>query len=566
MCGIFALLGVDPKKTSKEKLHQFVAECSHKLQHRGPDWSGIEMVEYDVVGGKLQAAIAHQRLQIIDPYGGEQPITNEDYILAVNGEIYNYKELLLLPELQPYLHEMTTKSDCEVIIPLYKHFKDPKIVNSMLKGVFSYILYDKTTQEWIISRDAIGVNPLYYGKSEYGEIVVSSEIKAMQTLQMVSINEMPPGHFILSYMDRYGPPQRWYFPKWNWKMLSTHKMLNFNNYLPGVLEGIREGLINSVKRRLMSDAPYGFLLSGGLDSSLVCSIAAKLLKENPSKFGDKITTFSIGQKGSPDLMAAKMVSYYLGTNHYNFEFTVDQGIAAIPEVIYHVETFDVTTVRASTPLYLLARRIKALGFKMVMSGEGADELFGGYLYFHKAPSPEEFFDETVDKVNLLHKYDCKRANKATAAWGVEVRVPFLDKDFVDFVMQIDPLLKMINKSHPMEKWILRKAFEGYLPDEILWRQKEQFSDGVGYSWIDGIKDKVKDIPDRVYEKKQPLTKEAQYYRRIFEKRLPHPKSIDIVPWSRSVACSTERALKWDEEWEGVDEPSGRAVKVHESSY
>lgn len=343
-----------------------------------------------------------------------------------------------------------------------------------------------------------------------------------------------------------------------------------------LLAQIRTGLTESVRSRLMSDAPFGFLLSGGLDSSLVCSIATRLLKLQ--SFRNKpvpvINTFSIGQKDSPDLKAAQKVADFLGTKHHNFTFTVDQGMTAVPQAIYHMETFDVTTIRAGTPMYLLSRRIKAMGTKMVLSGEGADELFGGYLYFHQAPNPEEFYHETVDKVNQLSQYDCRRANKSTAAWGVEVRVPFLDRDFVNFIMSLPPELKMITPQQPLEKWILRKAFEGYLPNEILWRQKEQFSDGVGYSWIDGLKSQAEETisdqqlseaPTR-FSQKTPLTKEAYYYRQIFEERLPHPKSQNIVPWSKSVACSTERALRWQKEWAEMDEPSGRACQVHTDRY
>jgi len=605
MCGIFAILG---SHSSGPCIQERAAAAASRLSHRGPDWSGLytfqENVELDDdYDDTVTCAIAHERLQIVDPYGGEQPIfdVQKKRALAVNGEIYNHVELMESDLLKRYKGSLTTRSDCEVIIPLWKLYGDGVQVNKALAGVFSYILWDSARKTFLISRDAIGVNPLYIGyRKTDGALLISSEIKAFaartrggesESLDVTDFVEFPPGHYMQFSLNRSGllnchevadfrrwlsiHLRPWYSPGWkryeqNFIQVADQEML---------LGQIRDGLTKAVERRLMSDVPFGFLLSGGLDSSLVCSIASRLLRKlaekDPHHYNPVINTYSIGQVGAPDLKAAEQVAAYLGSNHHNFHFTVHQGISAIPNVIYHVETFDVTTVRASTPMYLLSRRIKALGTKMVLSGEGADELFGGYLYFHKAPSAEEFYKETVDKVSALSQYDCRRANKSTAAWGVEVRVPFLDREFVDFAMSIPPEYKMIDPENgrPMEKWILRKAFEGYLPDEILWRQKEQFSDGVGYTWIDGVRSKADAMisDDELlaaashFPEKTPLTKEAMYYRKIFSKRLPHPASIGVVPWSKSVACSTERALRWEESWSNMDEPSGRAVEVHVAS-
>ncbi len=616
MCGIFAILGSHDTETH---LHEKAAAAASRLSHRGPDWSGLYIFQEEVeldddYDDVVTSAIAHERLQIVDPYGGEQPIfdAQKKRVLAVNGEIYNHKSLLESDLLKKYKSSLTTRSDCEVIIPLWKLFGDGAQVNKSLAGVFAYILWDSARKTFLIARDAIGVNPLYIGyRKTDGALFITSEIKALASdahndLGVTDFVEFPPGHYMVHSLNRSGlmtcedgPAFRkwlnihlspWYTPGWkkyeeNFMKVASQQAL---------LGQIRDGLTRAVERRLMSDVPFGFLLSGGLDSSLVCSIAARLLKdlarEDSHRYNPIINTYSIGQIGSPDLEAAQKVADYLGSNHHGFTFTVSQGIAAIPNVIYHVETFDITTVRASTPMYLLSRRVKALGTKMVMSGEGADELFGGYLYFHKAPSEREFYEETVDKVCALSKYDCRRANKSTAAWGVEVRVPFLDREFVDFVMSIPPAWKMVDHNvsaeelqvarsddehrGPMEKWILRKAFEGYLPDEILWRQKEQFSDGVGYSWIDGVRKKAEaivsdtdlEMASSMFPEKTPLTKEALYYRQIFAKRFPHPSAAGIVPWSKSIACSTERALCWQEGWADMDEPSGRAVGVHVAKY
>ena len=539
-------------------------------------------------------------MQIIDPQGGEQPIVDRENlrILSINGEIYNYKKILSHPSLAPYLDSMLSNSDCESIIPLWKHHLKLAIsdhdsmdnsiklniaevagfnVNRALDGDFAYVLWDGETQVSMIARDPIGVNPLYIGYCYDSAIVISSEIKAFDS-EVVEYREFPPGHFLIivpegldvSYKNSFNfddwlkqNTKRYYTPGW------TRYDMNFINHSRDmILIRIRDLLTTAVEKRLMSDVPFGFLLSGGLDSSLICSIAVKLMGNQ------KINTFSIGQKGSPDLAAARQVAVYLGTNHQEFEFTSEQGIGALPNVIHSLETFDVTTIRAGTPMYLLARRIKALGVKMVCTGESSDEQFGGYLYFHKAPNEEEFYRETVDKVLNLSKYDCLRANKSLAAWGVEGRVPFLDRDFCDFVMSIPPKYKMIKKDgnqvQHIEKWILRKAFEGYLPPHLLMRPKEQFSDGVGYGWINSLKHHVDTkITDEdllsahiIFPKKTPKTKEAYYYRCLFEKKIEHPEAYKVVPWNRSVACSTERALAWEKEWLNMDEPSGRAVDVH----
>ena len=438
MCGIFAILF--SKEENLKQLKAKTADSASRITHRGPDWSGQHVFQLDYEGETRSFAIAHERLQIIDPYGGEQPIFDKEKktVLAVNGEIYNYQDLIEKWMMQPML---TTGSDCEVILQLYKINRHPVGVSDQLSGVFSFILYDSQSQSFFISRDAIGVNPLYIGfRQTDGAIFLSSEIKAFQSLDLAitSFQEFPPGHY-LYLVAPHSPSltpsfdfQPWYQPKWKQYQEDFIQTAN-QKYL---LAQIRTGLTEAVRSRLMSDAPFGFLLSGGLDSSLVCSIATRLLKLQ--SFRNKpvpvINTFSIGQQDSPDLKAAQKVADFLGTKHHNFTFTVDQGIAAVPNAIYHMETFDVTTIRAGTPMYLLSRRIKAMGTKMVLSGEGADELFGGYLYFHQAPNPTEFYHETVDKVNQLSQYDCRRANKSTAAWGVEVRVPFLDRDFVDFII------------------------------------------------------------------------------------------------------------------------------------
>jgi asparagine synthase (glutamine-hydrolysing) len=604
MCGIFGILG---STATGQKTHERAAEAASKLSHRGPDWSGMKTFQHK----GFSFAIAHERLQIIDPQGGEQPIQDKEQlrILSINGEIYNYKTLLASDKVAPYLPGILSKSDCEVIIPLWKYYtslissdlKDSYSesqlmgaaisVNRDLDGDFAYVMWDQELETFMIARDPIGVDPLYIGYSdEDGSIIISSEMKAFSSEYVTDFREFPPGCVLVSksffvedqtfdaWLD--SKIRVYYTPMWKYKPLS---------FLPdsraAIHVKIRELLTTAVRKRLMSDVPIGFLLSGGLDSSLICSIASRIRKEELKELAP-IKTFSIGLKGSPDLAAARKVAEYLGTDHQEFEFTPDQGIAALPNVIYSLETFDTTTCRAATPMFLLARRIKALGIKVLLSGEGADEAMAGYLYFHKAPNKIELYEETVDKILGLSKYDCLRANKSVAAWGCEIRVPFLDSDFLSYAMMIDPAYKMISskkdqdpsnedsaKMGPMEKWILREAFHGYLPDEILYRQKEQFSDGVGYNWIDSlkklaettVKDKQLQNADIRFPEKTPKTKEAYFYRTHFNKRLTHPRAHIAVPWSRSVACSTERALRWVAEWQTMDEPSGRAVNIHEST-
>lgn len=610
MCGIFAILG---STCSTSKTHERAAEAASKLSHRGPDWSGMK--SFNISASNKSYALAHERLQIIDPQGGEQPIVDRENerILTINGEIYNYKELLESDRLAPFLPSVLSKSDCEAIIPLWKHYLSVSSVSSVtdtslnasmkdslnasmmkesliqaainmnrdLDGDSAYVLWDHQLELYVVARDPIGVNPLYIGYSDDGAIVVSSEIKAFSPEYVVDFREFPPGCVLVATKDDYYSPET-SFDEWLLKNIRSYytplwksKCLDF---LPDkkleIQAKIRDFLTYAVRKRLMSDVPIGFLLSGGLDSSLICSIAARLCPGRPLK------TFSIGLKGSPDLAAAKKVADYLKTDHQSFEFTVEQGLAALPNVIYNLETFDVTTCRASTPMYLLARRIKALGIKVLLSGEGSDELMAGYLYFHKAPDKFELYEETVDKILALSKYDCLRANKSVSSWGCEIRVPFLDKAFIDYVMSIDPGYKMICKKDsseikggPIEKYILREAFEGYLPNDILYRQKEQFSDGVGYNWIDSLKQlteaKISDLQLQEaktrFPEKTPMTKEAYFYRTLFSQRLTHSRAFNVVPWSRSVACSTERALRWLKEWQTMDEPSGRAVLVHESS-
>lgn len=600
MCGIFAILG---SHASKSETIERAAAAASKLSHRGPDWSGMKSFEICTrEGTHLSCAIAHERLQIIDPQGGEQPIVDREglRILSVNGEIYNYKELMASDKLAPYISSCISKSDCEAIIPLWKHYlqtwKQVGIVTTIqtkdmiqaaisvnrdLDGDFAYVLWDHELEVYMIARDPIGVNPLYIGYSDDdGSIIVSSEIKAFSPDYVTDFREFPPGCVLVSG-DFLGDQtfdswltvniRSYYTPSWKSK---SREFLSDTVTKTEIQTKIRDLLTEAVRKRLMSDVPIGFLLSGGLDSSLICSIAARL-SDKPLK------TFSIGLHGSPDLAAARKVAEYLKTDHQEFVFTPEQGINALSDVIYSLETFDVTTCRASTPMFLIARRIKALGIKVLLGGEGSDELFGGYLYFHKAPDKFELYEETVDKVLGLSKYDCLRANKSVASRGIEIRVPFLDRDFMDYVMSIDPAYKMItsqdkvntidkSKGGPMEKWILRQAFEGYLPHDILYRQKEQFSDGVGYNWIGSLKQlteaKVRDrqlqTAETRFPEKTPKTKEAYYYRTLFSQRLTHPRAHNVVPWSRSVACSTERALQWDRAWQKMDEPSGRAVSVH----
>tara|TARA_B100001057_G_scaffold110300_1_gene108365 strand:- start:60 stop:1718 length:1659 start_codon:yes stop_codon:yes gene_type:complete len=552
MCGIVCAFN-----TSNDKLlRSRVLEMAKTIRHRGPDWSGIY--------SNKNAIIAHERLAIVDPSSGQQPLFSQDdrYILAANGEIYNHKELR--DEFPDY--NFSTKSDCEVILPLYEKY-GPEFLDK-INGIFAFAIYDSHKDEYFIARDHMGIIPLYIGWDKKDVFYVSSELKALEG-QCEKIELFPPGQYLISSENKF---KKWYLRDWEY----------FDNVkdLESDITKLRESLEDAVKRQLMSDVPYGVLLSGGLDSSITSAIAKKYSEkrietdDTQRAWWPQLHSFSVGLKGSPDLLAARKVANHIGTVHHEIIFTIQEGLDAIKDVIYNLETYDITTVRASTPMYLMARVIKSMGIKMVLSGEGADELFGGYLYFHKAPSAKDFHDETVRKLQKLHMYDCLRANKSLAAWGVEGRVPFLDKEFIDVAMTLNPKDKMINNQR-MEKWILRKAFEEYLPDEILWRQKEQFSDGVGYSWIDSLKEYVCDmISDQEmadakikFPIKTPTTKEEYYYRSLFSEHFSSNTAAMSVPQEPSIACSTKIALEWDEAFKSVNEPSGRAIsKVHQDAY
>ncbi|CAH2065083.1 unnamed protein product [Thlaspi arvense] len=522
-----------------------------------PDWSGI----YQHGDNYL----AHQRLAIIDPDSGDQPLFNEDktIVVTVNGEIYNHEEL----RQRLKNHKFHTGSDCEVIAHLYEEHGEGFV--DMLDGVFSFVLLDTRNNSFMVARDAIGVTPLYIGWGLDGSVWISSEMKGLNE-DCEHFETFPPGHL---YSSKSGGFKQWYNPPW------------FNESVPSTPYeplAIRRAFEDAVTKRLMSDVPFGVLLSGGLDSSLVASITARHLAETKAakQFGTQLHSFCVGLEGSPDLKAGKEVAEYLGTLHHEFHFTVQDGIDAIEDVIYHVETYDVTTIRASTPMFLMSRKIKSLGVKMVLSGEGSDEIFGGYLYFHKAPNKQEFHQETCRKIKALHKYDCLRANKATSAFGLEARVPFLDKEFINTAMSLDPDSKMIKPEEGrIEKWVLRRAFDDeerpYLPKHILYRQKEQFSDGVGYSWIDGLKahaaenvnDKMMANAVHIFPHNTPLTKEAYYYRMIFERFFPQNSARLTVPGGATVACSTAKAVEWDASWSNNMDPSGRAaIGVHLSAY
>ncbi|KAK4492098.1 hypothetical protein RD792_002895 [Penstemon davidsonii] len=528
-----------------------------RLKHRGPDWSGL--YQYG------DCYLAHQRLAIIDPASGDQPLFNEDekIVVTVNGEIYNHEKIRsTLPN-----HIFRTGSDCEVIAHLYEEHGENFV--DMLDGMFSFVLLDTRDNSFIAARDAIGITSLYIGWGLDGSVWVSSELKGLND-ECEHFEAFPPGHL---YSSKTESLIRWYNPPWFSEAIPS------TPYDPLVL---RHAFENAVIKRLMTDVPFGVLLSGGLDSSLVASITARHLAGTKAakQWGAQLHSFCVGLEGSPDLRAAKEVADYLGTLHHEFHFTVQDGIDAIDDVIYHIETYDVTTIRASTPMFLMSRKIKSLGVKMVISGEGSDEIFGGYLYFHKAPNKEEFHRETCRKIKALHQYDCLRANKSTSAWGLEARVPFLDKEFVNVAMSIDPEWKMIKPEQGrMEKWILRRAFDDeerpYLPKHILYRQKEQFSDGVGYSWIDGLKahaekhvtDKMMLHAGHIYTHNTPRTKEAYYYRMIFDRFFPQNSATLTVPGGASIACSTATAVEWDESWSKNLDPSGRAaIGVHNSAY
>ncbi|KAF1685214.1 asparagine synthase B [Pseudoxanthomonas taiwanensis] len=554
MCSIFGIFGLQPGD-DLQALRRESLDLSQRQRHRGPDWSGVYLDE--------GAILVHERLAIVDPAGGSQPLLSDDgrLALAVNGEIYNHRQLRAQLR-QPYAFR--TGSDCEVINALYREDAPVSFLNR-LNGIFAFALWDRAQGRAIIARDPIGVVPLYWGHDRAGRLRVASEMKALVD-ECADVAQFPPSHW---YDTATGRLTRYYERPWREYAA-----------VEGVevpLQELREAFEAAVHRQLMSDVPYGVLLSGGLDSSLVAAVAARYARrriednDRSEAWWPRLHSFAIGLKGSPDLAAAAVAAEALGTVHHGFEYTFEEGLDALPEVIRHIETYDVTTIRASTPMFLLARRIKAMGVKMVLSGEGSDEVFGGYLYFHKAPSAREFHEELVRKLDALHNYDCLRANKSMMAWGVEPRVPFLDREFLDVAMRMDAAHKMVRRGSDgpqrMEKGILRAAFEGYLPPEILWRQKEQFSDGVGYGWIDGLKayaesqvsDRELAAADKRFPVNPPQTKEAYLYRSIFERFYPTPAAAATVPGGKSIACSSPAAIAWDESFAKMADPSGRAV-------
>lgn len=575
MCGIFAIF---QSSLSDNELRRLLIECSSKLRHRGPDWSGYKIVSRDASASRPFAhGIAHERLAIMDPESGEQPLVSRDgnVTVAANGEIYNYKELY--NDLSdPY--EPMTGSDCEVILPLYARYGATAEFISKLRGMFSFVLYDKANNLFLAARDHIGITPLYIGWGNDGSVWFASEMKSL-VVHCARFQQFPPGHFMCNKGPQKNEFVRWYTP--NYVNVPTGGELPSDKFRGEIL---RQAFEKAVVRRMMSDVPWGVLLSGGLDSSLVASICARHVSRRSTSF-PKLHSFTIGLAGSPDIQAAQQVADFLGTVHHAYTYTLEEGADAIRSVIKAVETYDVTTIRASTPMYLMSRKIKAMGIKMVLSGEGADEVFGGYLYFHKCPNRREMFEETVDKLSRLHMYDCLRCNKSMSAWGVEPRVPFLDADFLDVAMDLDPQEKMIVKGpgvraedQRIEKWCMRKAFDTpddpYLPKEILWRQKEQFSDGVGYGWVDSLKDIAEaEVSDQMFanaanrfQYNTPTTKEGYRYRMIFEELFPGEASVQTVPGGKSIACSTERAMAWDESFATRADPSGRAAGVHDSAY
>ena len=554
MCGIVGILNV---KSQTQELRTKALRMSQKIRHRGPDWSGIYS------GGS--AILAHERLSIVDPESGGQPLYSPDrqQVLAVNGEIYNHQDIR---KSYSGRYDFQTGSDCEVILALYRD----KGINFLedLSGIFAFVLYDESEDAFLIARDPIGVIPLYIGYDADGTVYVASELKALEG-NCERYEPFLPGHY---YWSKTPGMRRYYQRDW-----MEYDAVKENS---GDAASIRSALEDAVKRQLMSDVPYGVLLSGGLDSSVISAIAEKYSEmriEDDSRskaYWPRLHSFAVGLKGAPDLAKAKIVADHIGTVHHEINYTIQEGLDALRDVIYYIETYDVTTVRASTPMYLLARVIKSMGIKMVLSGEGADEIFGGYLYFHKAPDAQAFHEETVRKLSKLHQYDCLRANKSLSAWGVEGRVPFLDKEFLDVAMRLHPTNKLCPGT-TIEKRIVREAFADMLPSEVAWRQKEQFSDGVGYSWIDTLKqitseavsdDEMAHASER-FPINPPKTKEEYYYRSIFAEHFPSESAALSVPSEASVACSTSTALEWDASFQGMNDPSGRAVKgVHEQSY
>lgn len=546
MCGIVAIFNV---KEQTPELRTKALGMSKKIRHRGPDWSGIHC--------SGSAILAHERLSIVDPESGGQPLFSPDgkQVLAVNGEIYNHQEIR---ERYKGRYDFQTGSDCEVILALYRD-KGIDFLED-LNGIFAFALYDEEQDAFLIARDHIGVIPLYIGYDADGKVFVASELKALEG-ECERYEPFLPGHYYWSKAPGMKP---WYKRDW----------MEYDNVKdnPASSDAIRKSLCAAVKRQMMSDVPYGVLLSGGLDSSVISAITEsyaerRIETDSQSRaWWPRLHSFAVGLKGAPDLAKARLVADYIGTVHHEINYTIQEGLDALRDVIYFIETYDITTVRASVPMYLLARVIKSMGIKMVLSGEGADEVFGGYLYFHKAPDARAFHEETVRKISKLHLYDCLRANKSLSAWGVEGRVPFLDKEFLDVAMRINPAAKMAKDRH-IEKWILRKAFEDMLPSEIVWRQKEQFSDGVGYNWIDTLKQLTAEaVSDREMEHaaerfpiNPPRNKEEYYYRTIFEEHFPSHTAAQCVPSVPSVACSTAEALAWDKAFRDMNEPSGRAV-------
>ena len=554
MCGIVAILNV---KRPTQELREKALRMSQKIRHRGPDWSGIYCGE--------SAILAHERLSIVDPESGGQPLFSPDrkQILTVNGEIYNHQEIRQRTEGR---YKFQTRSDCEVILALYKE-KGIDFLED-LSGIFAFVLYDEEQDEFLIARDPIGVIPLYIGFDSDGTVYIASELKALEG-QCEQYEPFLPGHY---YWSKQPGMKRYYQRDW-----MQYDAVKENDVK---LQTLRDALENAVRRQLMSDVPYGVLLSGGLDSSVISAIAEKYaamrIEDNSQTkaYWPRLHSFAVGLKGAPDLIKARMVADHIGTVHHEINYTIQEGLDAIRDVIYFIETYDVTTVRASTPMYLLARVIKSMGIKMVLSGEGSDEVFGGYLYFHKAPNAKAFHEETVRKLSKLYLYDCLRANKSLTAWGVEGRVPFLDKDFLDVAMRVNPEAKMCPGT-TIEKRIVREAFADMLPAEVAWRQKEQFSDGVGYSWIDTLKaitsaavtdEQMAHAAER-FPINTPKNKEEYYYRSIFAEHFPSDSAARSVPSEASVACSTAIALEWDASFQGMNDPSGRAVKgIHEQAY
>ena len=563
MCGIVGIFNIGEQTP---ELRQKALRMSQKIRHRGPDWSGIYTGP--------SAILCHERLSIVDPESGRQPLFAPDkkQVLAVNGEIYNHPSIR--QSTSDYQYQ--TGSDCEVILALYREWKANGASSFVpllerLSGIFAFALYDVEDGSFLIARDPIGVIPLYIGYDKDGKVYVASELKALEG-QCDRYEPFLPGHYYWSREADKGM-QRWYTRGWMQGETVPKEELSYGD----AVEEVRLGLMSAVKRQLMSDVPYGVLLSGGLDSSVISAIAARYASHRVENDGateawwPRLHSFAVGLKGAPDLAKAKLVAERIGTVHHEINYTIQEGLDAIRDVIYFIETYDVTTVRASTPMYLLARVIKSMGIKMVLSGEGADEIFGGYLYFHKAPTPEEFHKETVRKLSKLHLYDCLRANKSLSAWGVEGRVPFLDKEFLDVAMTLDPSYKMC-PGKEIEKKVVRDAFSDMLPEEIAWRQKEQFSDGVGYSWIDTLKqitasavsDEQMAHAAESFPINPPRNKEEYYYRSIFAEHFPSDSAARSVPSVPSVACSTAEALAWDEAFKNMNEPSGRAVKdIHE---